>query len=159
MYSTALIQFTTYLTGATNTHTHTPKESDQMVFIEACLGPVRLVRSSRTRSSGQDWTPSTIRTIQTPSRPGSGRTKSAGRKLAGEDPLLPRPLRAQTLLHSTTLRADVHTSRQHQNQNPCAHFLPGLEQRRTRRPRQTQNNERALLARTRTEPRTRRPRL
>jgi len=64
-----------------------------MVFIEACLGPVRLVRSSSTRSSGQNWTPSTI---QTPSRPGSRRTKSAGRKLAGEDPPWHRPLRAQT---------------------------------------------------------------
>ena len=79
-----------------------------MVFIEVCLGPVRLVRSSRTRSSGQNWTPSTIQTIQTPSRPGSRRTISAGRKLAGEDTPLPRPLRAQTLFHSTTLRADVH---------------------------------------------------
>ena len=76
-----------------------------MVFIEACLGPVHLVRSSRTRSSGQNWTPSTIQTIQTPSRPGSRQTR---RKQAGEDPPWHRPLCAQTLFYSTTLRADVH---------------------------------------------------
>ena len=70
-----------------------PKNRTKMVFIEACLGPVGLVRSSSTRSSGQNWTPSTI---QTPSRPGSRRTKLAGRKLAGEDPPWHRPLRAQT---------------------------------------------------------------
>ena len=108
-----------------------------MVFIEACLGPVRLMRSSRTRSSGQNWTPSTIQTIQTPSRPGSRRTKSAGRKLAGEDPPLPRPLRAQTLLHSTTLRAYVHLLPE--PSEPLRELLA-----RTRTP------VRALLARTRT---------
>ena len=91
-----------------HTHAHTHNNRTKMVFIEACLGPVHLVWFSRTRSPGQNWTPSMIQTVQTPSRPGSRRTKSAGRKLAGEDPPLHRPLCAQTLSHSTTLRADAH---------------------------------------------------
>jgi len=50
-----------------------------------------------------------------------GERKSAGRRLAGEDPPLHRPLRAQTLSHSTTLRADVHfLRRRFRTQPPCA---------------------------------------
>ena len=59
----------------------------------------------------------------------SRRTKSAGRKLAGEDPFWHRPLRAQTLLELN------------RPARRCSHFLPGPEQLRMRRPRQTQNNQ------------------
>ena len=48
-----------------------------MVFIETYLGPARLVRSSRTRSSGPNWTPSTIRTTQASD---VGRAKAGGRR-------------------------------------------------------------------------------
>ena len=93
-----------------------------MVFIEAYLGPVRLVRSSRTRSSGQNWTPSTI---QTPSRPGSRRTEVGRAKPGGRRPSV-APTTPCADAFRTPLRADVH-------------FLPELSE-----------PVRALLARTRT---------
>ena len=94
-----------------------------MVFIEAYLGPVRLVRSSRTRSSGQNWTPSTIQTIQANE---VGRAKAGGRGpfLAPTTPCADAfrthsPCAQMFTLLART-RKTARTSCQNQNNDECA---------------------------------------
>ena len=99
-----------YLTDWRHEHTYAHTQNNRTKW--SLLRPISDLSASCGLQGpgprGRTGPPARSRRSRCPHDRAPGERNSAGKRLAGEDPPLHRPLRAQTLSHSTTLRADVH---------------------------------------------------